>query len=317
MSSATPSAGAERQAARADRRWRAGRQATSGRCRRTAADGTCLGPPTAGASRRGAQGTGPRAAGAADPEFATAARRSGAFGWIGDVSAITSGRFRAARTTRADPEPAGERAVGSHQCAGAAGPDKAAAESPTAASTIGVTDVRRVWPEVLTAVQRQRRTTQILLESATVVGVDAGVLQVAMPSAGMARRVLEPANSDLLRAALKELLGVDWTIRCEAVGAGGQRTPAAARQGDRPGARPAQPSAVRPPSRTRLHHRRRTTSPTTTANRRTPRPCRRASGTRRRLPSRCCPPSWVPAGWTRPADARPLAPRRHRLSFRG
>ena len=68
--------------------------------------------------------------------------------------------------------------------------------------------------------QRQRRTTQILLESATVVGVDAGVLQVAMPSAGMARRVLEPANSDLLRAALKELLGVDWTIRCEAVGAG-------------------------------------------------------------------------------------------------
>ena len=78
-----------------------------------------------------------------------------------------------------------------------------------------------MWPEVLTAVQRQRRTTQILLESATVVGVDAGVLQVAMPSAGMARRVLEPANSDLLRAALKELLGVDWTIRCEAVGAGG------------------------------------------------------------------------------------------------
>jgi DNA polymerase-3 subunit gamma/tau len=84
-----------------------------------------------------------------------------------------------------------------------------------------VTDVRRVWPEVLAAVQRQRRTTQILLESATVIAVDAGVLHVAMPSAGMARRVVEPANSDLLRAALKELLGVDWTIRCEAAGSSG------------------------------------------------------------------------------------------------
>ena len=90
--------------------------------------------------------------------------------------------------------------------------------SPTDSSTIGVTDVRRVWPEVLAAVQRRRRATQILLESATVVGVESGVLQVAMPSAGMARRVMETANADLLRAALREILGVDWTIRCQAVG---------------------------------------------------------------------------------------------------
>ena len=90
------------------------------------------------------------------------------------------------------------------------------ASAPTAASAIGVTDVRRVWPEVLAEVQRRRRTTQILLASATVISVESGVLLVAMPSAGMARRVLEPANSDLLRAALKQVLGVDWTIKCEA-----------------------------------------------------------------------------------------------------
>ena len=110
--------------------------------------------------------------------------------------------------------------------------------SPTAASTIGVTDVRRVWPEVLTAVQRQRRTTQILLESATVVGVDAGALTVAMPSAGMARRVLEPANSDLLRAALKKVLGVEWMIKCEVAGAG----PAAATRGAPTGSNGGPPS---------------------------------------------------------------------------
>jgi DNA polymerase-3 subunit gamma/tau len=81
---------------------------------------------------------------------------------------------------------------------------------------IDVTDVRRVWSEVLAAVQRHRRTTQILLESATIIGVEQGVLRLAMPSAGMARRVVEPANADLLRAALREVLGVAWTVRCEA-----------------------------------------------------------------------------------------------------
>jgi len=84
------------------------------------------------------------------------------------------------------------------------------------AEALDVTDVRRVWSEVLAAVQRHRRTTQILLESATIVGVEQGVLRLAMPSAGMARRVVEPANSDLLRAALREVLGVAWTVRCEA-----------------------------------------------------------------------------------------------------
>jgi DNA polymerase-3 subunit gamma/tau len=84
--------------------------------------------------------------------------------------------------------------------------------------------VRRVWPEVLTAVQRRRRTTQILLESATVARVDGNVLMLTMPSAGMARRVVETANADLLRSALHEVLGVDWLIRCDS----GDGNPAAA-----------------------------------------------------------------------------------------
>jgi DNA polymerase-3 subunit gamma/tau len=99
-----------------------------------------------------------------------------------------------------------------------------AANSPTAAADIDVTDVRRVWPEVLAAVKRQRRTTQAILEAATVIAVESGVLQLAMPSAVMARRVMEPTNSDLLRAALKEVLGVNWTIRCEGVGSAAVKT---------------------------------------------------------------------------------------------
>lgn len=96
--------------------------------------------------------------------------------------------------------------------------------SPTPAAEIGVADVRRVWTEVLAKVQQQRRTTQILLESATVVALDAGVLRLAMPSAALARRVLEPANADLLRAGLQQVLGVDWRIQCEAESAGGARS---------------------------------------------------------------------------------------------
>ncbi len=87
-------------------------------------------------------------------------------------------------------------------------------ERPTGG--VDVTDVRRVWNEVLAAVQRHRRTTQILLASATIASVGGGALHLTMPAAGMARRVVEPANADLLRAALKEVLGVDWVIRCEA-----------------------------------------------------------------------------------------------------
>ncbi|MDQ6657824.1 MAG: DNA polymerase III subunit gamma and tau [Actinomycetota bacterium] len=121
-------------------------------------------------------------------------------------------------------------------------------EDPPSAGTkqpggVEVTDVRRVWSEVLAAVQRRRRTTQILLESATVSEVSGGVLRLTMPHAGMARRVVEPANADLLREALREVLGVDWTIGCDASDAApdGHR---------RPDSMPGFPARQTPPSPT-------------------------------------------------------------------
>ena len=90
-----------------------------------------------------------------------------------------------------------------------------------ALGAVDVTDVRRVWSEILAAVQRIRRTTQILLASATVASVGGGALHLTMAAAGMARRVVEPANADVLRSALKEVLGVDWVIRCDAADGSG------------------------------------------------------------------------------------------------
>jgi DNA polymerase-3 subunit gamma/tau len=89
---------------------------------------------------------------------------------------------------------------------------------------VDVTDVRRLWTEVLEAVKRQRRTTQILLEQATVATLSGRTLRLAMPTTGLARKVEEPGNADVLRAALREILGVDWTIRCETGADGGAST---------------------------------------------------------------------------------------------
>jgi len=94
--------------------------------------------------------------------------------------------------------------------------------------------VRRVWTEILAAVKRQRRTTQVLLESATVAGLDSGVLLLTMPSPALARRVTEPGNTDVLRAALREVLGVDWRVRCEA----GDGSPASPTVGPPPAGSP-------------------------------------------------------------------------------
>ncbi len=118
-------------------------------------------------------------------------------------------RLSSSRARASNPEPGG-RAGENEQTVGR--PEIGLQRS---AAAIEVTDVRRVWPEVLAAVQRRRRTTQILLEPAVVVSVSGGALYLTMPSQGMARRVVEPANADLLRAALKEVLGVDWAIRCD------------------------------------------------------------------------------------------------------
>ncbi len=127
----------------------------------------------------------------------------------------------------------------------AAPPESAPPSSGRGTRSLDATDVRRVWPEVLAAVQRKRRTTQILLESATVARVEGSALILTMPSAGMARRVVEAANADLLRSALNEVLGVDWTIRCEAGDGGTDRA-----GGGRPAGNP-RPSGTGPASAAR------------------------------------------------------------------
>ncbi|MBM9468063.1 DNA polymerase III subunit gamma and tau [Nakamurella leprariae] len=117
-------------------------------------------------------------------------------------------------------------------------------------STVQVSDVRRVWPEVLAAVKRRRRSSQIFLEGATVSAVDGTTLVLAMGSTGMARRVAEASIAGPLREALVEVLGVDWAVRGEARGDAGGRASTSGRGpqgGPRSGGRSGGTEDIPPP----------------------------------------------------------------------
>jgi DNA polymerase III subunit gamma/tau len=57
------------------------------------------------------------------------------------------------------------------------------------------------------------------LAGAIVRAVDGDTLVLSHESAPLAKRLTEPRNADVIREALKDALGVDWKIRCEAGGA--------------------------------------------------------------------------------------------------
>ena len=84
--------------------------------------------------------------------------------------------------------------------------------------------VRRVWPEVRNRVRERSRTTEVMLSAATVRRVDGDTLVLSHDSGPLAKRLTESRNADVVREALRDVLGVDWTVVCES----GSGEPAAA-----------------------------------------------------------------------------------------
>jgi DNA polymerase-3 subunit gamma/tau len=114
------------------------------------------------------------------------------------------------RATASEPErkPAPEQA-----------PDPAAPEPvPTAAVTgePGAAAVRTLWPTVRDKVRQRSRTTEVMLAGATVRAVEGNTLVLTHESAPLAKRLCEQRNADVIAEALKDALGVDWRVRCEA-----------------------------------------------------------------------------------------------------
>jgi DNA polymerase III subunit gamma/tau len=94
--------------------------------------------------------------------------------------------------------------------------------------------VRTLWPTVREKVKQRSRSTEAMLAGATVRAVEGNTLVLSHESAPLAKRLSEQHNADIIAEALKDALGVNWRLRCEAGG------PVAA-------AAPVAPSAPPPP----------------------------------------------------------------------
>jgi DNA polymerase III subunit gamma/tau len=89
-------------------------------------------------------------------------------------------------------------------------PIAAGSAEPSAAA------VRTLWPTVRDKVRQRSRTTEVMLAGATVRAVEGNTLVLVHESAPLAKRLSEQRNADVIAEALKDALGVDWRVRCEA-----------------------------------------------------------------------------------------------------
>lgn len=106
---------------------------------------------------------------------------------------------------------------------------------PTEAQVgLSVTDVRRLWPEVLEEVKGKRRFTWILLsQNARVAELRNGTLLLALSNAGARDSFARGGNEDVLREAIVVVLGADFAVETmvdpsATPAAGATRTPQAA-----------------------------------------------------------------------------------------
>ena len=99
----------------------------------------------------------------------------------------------------------------------------AAVEKPphTPIGELDAAAVRRIWPEVLDAVKRRRRTTHALLMNVSVHAVDRGVLTLTIGSEPLCRLLAQDVNTDAVRGAVKDVVGVDWRVQVVVDGGGG------------------------------------------------------------------------------------------------
>ena len=83
-----------------------------------------------------------------------------------------------------------------------------------------------MWTTVREKVRERSRTTEVMLAGAIVRAVEGDTLVLNHESAPLAKRLSEQRNADVIREALKDALGVDWKIRCEAGAAPAPALPA-------------------------------------------------------------------------------------------
>lgn len=97
-------------------------------------------------------------------------------------------------------------------------PVPAAHSEPVIAGEPDAAAVRQLWSTVREKVRDRSRSTEAMLASAIVRAVDGDTLILAHPAAPLAKRLGEQHNADVIREALKDVLGVNWRVRCDVGG---------------------------------------------------------------------------------------------------
>lgn len=110
--------------------------------------------------------------------------------------------------------------------------------------------MRRVWSEVLTAARTRSRSIEAMLVNATVRTLEGDTLVLGIGAPSLARRLSESRNADVVSAALHDVLGVRWTVRCESADtpAGPARAAAPAAQRPAPPVRRSAPQTTPAPA---------------------------------------------------------------------
>jgi len=125
-----------------------------------------------------------------------------------------------ARGRQSQPQPPNGEAARIKVVASAPEPEPpGAAPAGGSSQPIDAAAVRRVWPDVVARVRDKKRTVAAYLLDATVTSVDDGVLVLSFPHAFHARGLSQSPALEYFCEALKEVLGVDWQVRCEVAGA--------------------------------------------------------------------------------------------------
>jgi DNA polymerase-3 subunit gamma/tau len=150
------------------------------------------------------------------------------------------------------PAPSAPQPVAQRPTASQPPPEQPAAQQPPpgAPGQLDAAAVRRVWQALLDAVRAESRAAQVLLSNATASAVEGDTLVLTLPTAPLARRLGDERNTEMIKSALRSVLGVEWQVRCEHAGGdpggrGGPQPPQRAAQARAP-ERPARPPVRRP-----------------------------------------------------------------------
>nr|WP_308422955.1 DNA polymerase III subunit gamma and tau [Microlunatus endophyticus] len=190
-----------------------------------ASDSENVGPvvetdPSAGPTRSAGPAAGPGPARSAAPQPEKAAGPSADSAQSPSPGLAETDWPTPATPGRPAPEPAPAEALA--QPAEVAQPDAPPAAPPQGQGSQGqgsqgqgftITDLRRLWPDVLEEVKNRRRFTWILLsQNAQVADLTNGTLVLAMPNVGARDSFGRGGSEDILRDALISVIGADLKI---------------------------------------------------------------------------------------------------------